>query len=570
MEKFLTTDYWESKLTRHDIKLSVEEFCYHIKDYHRSDREQIINELLVLTFFIRDKYIGLGNKDISRWMFLELELAYPGFLSKVLKSIPDFGYYKDYNLILIDIVNDKKFKHIEDNIYNIILEQFKLDLLNYEKTNYDSISLLVKYIGKERRCLDKKTGFSSKLASLLYPNLTFTQKLRKYRADCSKLSSIKNIKNNKNKINMPKKIKDKDAKKINFHTLKQNMASYPRYLNLNTNLPMPFSFSNKKSLSGNYIISEDNIPLKVPFSQILVNDLEEQIDTIDKNELSDIWENYHSNNNLVNVYEDIDNHKLFKRQKKIKNRKKKKNKDNRDNKSIANIDPKNKENVIIQLNKEEKLNKMANEYSKYQKLKSLTDNAKSFSNIKKFSIIKDKFYKNNTAVLTASSKIKDLRINTELANELANKNNNSIKLDRARKTQPKIISDIDERNSNIREIKDSINKAINTLEKKNILSKLNLPNESEKGVTEIVDKVEKIDEVKKVDKDEKVDEVENIDEVDKENKIEKVDEDSNSWTSYLYSFWSTPNKIEEELKQPNQQLDKTNSEFVMVNIEDIF
>jgi hypothetical protein len=252
MEIFFEPTFWTVCQSRFEIKENIEYFSFSIKDilYNSYDKKKkYFEHIIFLIFFIRDKYIGYGLKDISRWMLLELDRQYDGILDLIISNLIHFGYWNDYNLILKEINKDPYYKKTEKKIYKFILESFKKDIYFYENKQYERISNLVKYIGKERKSLDKQIGFVRIFVSLLYPELSQRVALKKYRIMCSNLNKVKHIEKYKNIHKMLKDYRQK-YKTTTFKDISRN----PRLLFRNT-----YSYTNNNNRYINSICDIENI-----------------------------------------------------------------------------------------------------------------------------------------------------------------------------------------------------------------------------------------------------------------------------------------------------------------------
>ena len=69
---------------------------------------QIVSDLFVLCFHLRDCRGGKGEKDLSRWMFLELYDRYPKSARALLPLLPEFGYWRDMSLLISDLMERQK------------------------------------------------------------------------------------------------------------------------------------------------------------------------------------------------------------------------------------------------------------------------------------------------------------------------------------------------------------------------------------------------------------------------------------------------------------------------------
>ena len=122
--------------------------------------------LFVVAFQLRDCRGGKGEKELSRWLFMELFLKYPNTINALVPLFPDYGYWKDLSFFIEDCNGDTRYKRLEETCYNVMVSQLKEDFesLNEKRKNGKkmSLSLLAKFIPKEGRSFDKKYKCSKK------------------------------------------------------------------------------------------------------------------------------------------------------------------------------------------------------------------------------------------------------------------------------------------------------------------------------------------------------------------------------------------------------------------------
>ena len=138
--------------------------------------------LIVLAFQLRDCRGGKGEKQLSRWMLMEMFLRYPRSVNALVPLFPEYGYWKDLSFFIEDCHKDPRYTSLVDTCYETMVSQLKDDLetLNVHESKKDAgkltLSLLAKYIPKEGRSFDKKYRCSKRLALLLFPE--------EFRSDC--------------------------------------------------------------------------------------------------------------------------------------------------------------------------------------------------------------------------------------------------------------------------------------------------------------------------------------------------------------------------------------------------
>lgn len=165
---WLRVGYWVQSRSRGQVKHKVAVLRQNLSRFPISQQKSLLKDVMIGCFYIRDIRHGLGRRDVSRWMMLELERVFPGFLIMVLPYLHLFGYWKDFNLILQDIHQDKAYQDLENAIYQHLETRILSDIAAYNENRVHSISLLAKYIGKERGALDRQTGFARRFANQLY------------------------------------------------------------------------------------------------------------------------------------------------------------------------------------------------------------------------------------------------------------------------------------------------------------------------------------------------------------------------------------------------------------------
>ena len=162
--------------------------------------------LIVLAFQLRNCRGGKGEKDLSRWLFMELYLRFPKTVKALVPLFPKYGYWKDMNLFVQDCYADRNYKDLLTHIYQTMVDQLLDDDASYDQWQSDNaaaaaagkpfdkkaqLSLLAKFVPKEGRALDKKCKTAKRLAELLYPEqfkTDFKVAMRLYRQLVTKLN----------------------------------------------------------------------------------------------------------------------------------------------------------------------------------------------------------------------------------------------------------------------------------------------------------------------------------------------------------------------------------------------
>ncbi len=198
---FLCIDYWLNCKSREEVSNAVDDLYQNIKLLDDIDREtSIVDQIASICLFIRDHYQGLGQQKLSIWIILEMDAYFPCFGSSIVEILPKFGCWKDLNLLLLEINKGDKwgYQYLEETIYQHIQTVFNKDLEvlhNNSLLDNHQITNLVKFIGKEKRGLDRKIGFAKKFVKLNYRKeyqYSPAKALQHYRQDCRALMTYIN------------------------------------------------------------------------------------------------------------------------------------------------------------------------------------------------------------------------------------------------------------------------------------------------------------------------------------------------------------------------------------------
>lgn len=167
-----------------------------------SDSESYCNTIFIcfnIALHCRDCRGGKGEKDASRYLLCELFIHFPETTLAIIHLIPEYGYWKDYNLFIADCDNNPKYNKLVDKIYNIMYQQIMDDNNTLDKQKQSDkkldISLLAKWIPKEGRSMDRKYGITNRLAQLAFPEIYNKNKstaLKKWRMIVSRLNKTIN------------------------------------------------------------------------------------------------------------------------------------------------------------------------------------------------------------------------------------------------------------------------------------------------------------------------------------------------------------------------------------------
>lgn len=153
-------------------------------------------DLFVLMYQTRDIRGGKGRRILFYQILLIIYKFFPNIILNLLYLVPDYGYFKDYFNLLKIIYGDgidHLYEPLIDKIYSIVANQLKLDAGAYENSVKESrkplISLLAKYIPKEKKHFDKQYHFVDKITTMMYSSINdIDDRKRIYRIQVSMLN----------------------------------------------------------------------------------------------------------------------------------------------------------------------------------------------------------------------------------------------------------------------------------------------------------------------------------------------------------------------------------------------
>lgn len=250
------------KLVHHpNIDILVEYIEKIINLFIMTKNISILIDLFVIIYQTRDIRGGKGRRDLFYYMLLITYDAFPTIICDLLFLIPDYGYYKDFFNILKIIyshnseIESNKYKMLIDKIYELVINQLKLDAGEYENAINESrkpiISLLAKYIPKEGKHFDKQYSFVTTISNMMYPGVKELADRKKcYRIEVSLLNKALNI----TEIKMSaKKFSEIVFSKI---TAKNALKYRKAFLNINVNDELQRSIEyDRIEASNNFINS---------------------------------------------------------------------------------------------------------------------------------------------------------------------------------------------------------------------------------------------------------------------------------------------------------------------------
>lgn len=130
-----------------------------------------IADLFVVWAHCRDRTEGKGERLVSYFIFMWLYEHFRKTATVLLKQYPTLGYWKDLSQLYVQAHGKGGiWDGFQTEIVNMFADQLRRDTeelrTNPESTN---ITLCAKYVPKEGRSFDKKTGITKRIAQALFP-----------------------------------------------------------------------------------------------------------------------------------------------------------------------------------------------------------------------------------------------------------------------------------------------------------------------------------------------------------------------------------------------------------------
>jgi hypothetical protein len=155
---------------------------YTTKIIKRGNQDEI-RDLFVMAFQTRDIRGGKGEKVLF-YNFIESLYDYDkAMVEKTMKLIPEYGCWRDMWEIL------KRIPKLETTIFTIVKEKFSEDLEMFNSGQYNTMSLLAKWLPRETS--GSYPGLAKRLAEYIYNTEECNRKrLTRYRKETSKMNKV--------------------------------------------------------------------------------------------------------------------------------------------------------------------------------------------------------------------------------------------------------------------------------------------------------------------------------------------------------------------------------------------
>lgn len=152
-----------------------------------SELDEIIlsNDGQKIKEYILDKFSKKSGPQKAVSFYISLVKLYPSMPDIVLElidTIPSWGYWKDYFMILLYCDNDE----LDSYIYELLINQLNKDFNDYQQKK--NISMLAKWIPRQGKSFDKKIRFVNKISQKMYPDDDIKIAKTKYRKLVSSLN----------------------------------------------------------------------------------------------------------------------------------------------------------------------------------------------------------------------------------------------------------------------------------------------------------------------------------------------------------------------------------------------
>ena len=225
----------------------VQNYLQQVVNVSQGAGHEIYQKAIATCFTIyaqnRDCRGGKGERKSSQFLLIELYRFFPRTVETIVPLIPEYGYWKDLNQLLIE-TGTIYYDGLYNTIIKTMIEQIKEDYETLSRTEnkrkdaqskglvFDerpNLTLLAKWIPKEGRHFDRTSNITSKLAEVAFPDL-YSQDTRKALRAWRKTVSPINKELNTVEILMSKNL----WSQIRFNLITgRNLAIYRRaYLNL--------------------------------------------------------------------------------------------------------------------------------------------------------------------------------------------------------------------------------------------------------------------------------------------------------------------------------------------------
>ena len=145
-----------------------------------------IADLFVVWAHCRDRTEGKGERLVSYFIFMWLYEHFRETATVLLKQYPTLGYWKDLSQLYVQAHGKGGiWDSFQTEIVNMFADQLRRDTeelrANPKSTN---VTLCAKYVPKEGRSFDKKTGITKRIAQALFPedfNTDFRRAMSRFR-----------------------------------------------------------------------------------------------------------------------------------------------------------------------------------------------------------------------------------------------------------------------------------------------------------------------------------------------------------------------------------------------------
>ena len=160
-----------------------------------SDSPNDIADLFILMFQTRNCRGGKGERVLFYEMIKTLYIQYPQTVINLMDLVPHYGYYKDYVVILQELIESPLYKILNDKIINIMVSQIQKDNVELELSKKENrvaeLSMLAKYAPRANK---QYRSIAKAIYRKMYPkDVKAEEKYRKVLAKINKALSTTEV-----------------------------------------------------------------------------------------------------------------------------------------------------------------------------------------------------------------------------------------------------------------------------------------------------------------------------------------------------------------------------------------
>lgn len=165
VEGYLTAAF--ARISRGVSRNDLESYVKNVFDSDDCTRDDL-EDFVSMVFQSREcRGDGKGERMAFYHLMFILYKYVPNTVLELLKLVPEYGYWKDYQN-MIEMSFTENCDSMRECIYNIWVEQLKNDIYTIENDTGGELSLASKYFPKEGRSLDRKYKICESIARMYF------------------------------------------------------------------------------------------------------------------------------------------------------------------------------------------------------------------------------------------------------------------------------------------------------------------------------------------------------------------------------------------------------------------